>query len=440
MADPPLPSHLPPPFPPSTAQTPLLDSNHHEENQSTDLDGALEWLETFLTFLGFNQSSALSLSLSWAAFVGIGVLLPILVLEFSQCSDCQKYQIKGFEIGIVVSQACLAAVSLVCLSHNLRKYGIRKFLFVDRFSGHTERLGDQYVKQIKESMRLLALWLLPCLILKTAREIIRIVYGQYGSWWLSTAILLAMVLSWTYVSTISLTASILFHLICNLQVIHFGDYAKLLERESDVLIFIEEHIRLRLHLSMISHRFRIFLLLDFLVVTASLFMTLFQTIEYSGVVNIINGGDFAVSSVVQAVGIVLCLHAATKISNRAQGIASLASRWHALATCNSTDASSLRGSNSAGNLEAFNNSFYRSYSESDLESVDYLTMPTNTQSTNLSSYHRRQAFVSYLQTNPGGITLYGWKVDRELINTIFFIELSLVTFVLGKTVVFSSGY
>lgn len=167
-------------------------------------------------------------------------------------------------------------------------------------------------------------------------------------------------------------------------------------------------------------------------------MTLFQTIEYSGVINFINGGDFAVSSIVQAVGIVLCLHAATKISNRAQGIASLASRWHALATC--SDAPQLRGSSSVGNLESFSNSINRSYSESDLESVDYLTMPTNMQSiTNLSSYHRRQAFVTYLQTNLGGITLYGWKVDRELINTIFFVELSLVTFVLGKTVVFSSG-
>ncbi|GKV14716.1 hypothetical protein SLEP1_g25545 [Rubroshorea leprosula] len=288
-------------------------------------------------------------------------------------------------------------------------------------------------------MRLFVLWLLPCLILKIAREIIRILYVQRESWWLSVAVLFTLVLSWTYVSTISLIASILFHLVCNLQVIHFEDYAKLLERESDVLIFVYEHIRLRFHLSKISHRFRIYLLLDFLVVTASQFMTLFQTTGYRGVITFINGGDFAVSSVVQVVGIILCLHAATKISHRAQGIASLASRWHALATCTSADASQLRGSNSVGNLEAFNNSLYMTYSESDLESVEYVALPTPTQlASYLSSYNRRQAFVMYLQSNPGGITLYGWTVDRGLINTIFFIELSLVTFVLGKTIVFSS--
>lgn len=45
--------------------------------------------------------------------------------------------------------------------------------------------------------------------------------------------------------------------------------------------------------------------------------------------------------------------------------------------------------------------------------------------------------VMYLQNNPGGITIFGWKVDRALINTIFCIELSLITFVLGKTIVFT---
>lgn len=122
------------------------------------------------------------------------------------------------------------------------------------------------------------------------------VYVNHDSWWLSIAILMAFVVSWTYLSTISLSASILFHLVCNLQVIHFEDYGKLLERESDVVIFIEEHIRLRYNLSKISHRFRIFLVLQFVVVTASQFVTLFQVTGYSGIITFINGGDFAVSS------------------------------------------------------------------------------------------------------------------------------------------------
>jgi len=145
-------------------------------------------------------------------------------------------------------------------------------------------------------MRLLFLWVLPCFLLKTAREIIRIFYVQHGSWWLSFAILSALIISWTYMSTISLSACILFHLVCSLQVIHFDDYGKLLQRESDVLVFMEEHIRLRYHLSKISHRFRIYLLLEFLVVTASQVVTLLQVTGYGEMLTFINGGDFAVSS------------------------------------------------------------------------------------------------------------------------------------------------
>lgn len=128
------------------------------------------------------------------------------------------------------------------------------------------------------------------------REIIRISYIQHGSWGFSIAIFIALVVSWTYVSAISLTACIMFHLVCNLQVIHFDDYGKLLERESDVLVFLEEHMRLRYHLSKISHRFRVYLLLEFLVVTVSQVVTLLQITGYRDMITMVNGGDFAVSS------------------------------------------------------------------------------------------------------------------------------------------------
>lgn len=143
---------------------------------------------------------------------------------------------------------------------------------------------------------MLIYWALPCVILKTAREVARILCVPNESWWQSVGIVLALIISWTYVSTISLSASVLFHMVCNLQVIHFDDYGNLLERESNVLVFMEEHIRLRYHLSKISHRFRIFLLLQFFVVTASQCVTLLEITAYSGIITLTNGGDFAVSS------------------------------------------------------------------------------------------------------------------------------------------------
>ncbi|XP_028772210.1 uncharacterized protein LOC114729374 isoform X2 [Neltuma alba] len=302
------------------------------EPEETQLDRMLSRIETFLALIGFEQSSWLSFALSWTSFLVVGVVVPLVVLFVGDCTDCEEYQRKNFEVEIVAFQACLAAVSLLCLSHNLRKYGLRRFLFVDRYSGRLMSLHERYIKQVSESFRLLALWGSTCFFLKTIREIIRLSHVNHESWWPSFAVSVALIISWTYVSTI-----------------------------------------------------------------------------------------------VQVVGIIICLHAATRISHRAQNIVSLASRWHALATCTTSDASPLRSYASAGSLEPANhlNSLHFNSSESDLESLEFNVVPTNSQlASYMSSHHKRQAFVMYLQTNPGGITIFGWVVDRSLVNTIFFLELT----------------
>ncbi|KAI3694158.1 hypothetical protein L1987_77119 [Smallanthus sonchifolius] len=242
--------------------------------------------------------------------------------------------------GILVS-----AFALLCLSHNLRKYGIRKFLFVDQYSGHVERFSKEYIQKISESIRLFVLWVLPCLFLKIARELTRVMYMHQESWWKSFGVLVALTFSWAYVNFIYLSSCLVFHLVCYLQIIHFDDYGRLLETETDVLVLIEEHARLRHDLSKISHRFRIYLLLVFAVVTSSQFAMLFQITEFGNKVTFINGGDFAVSSIAQVVGLILCLNAAAKISHRAQGVAALATRWHALASCRLDATSHMRLSN-----------------------------------------------------------------------------------------------
>lgn len=131
-----------------------LQSNHpdvRENDKETLLDKTLQRLELFLSLLGFNQSSIGNFLVSWGVFLVIGVLLPVMMLELSNCPGCEKGQIKSFEIGIVVSQASLASSAMICLSHNMRKYGVRKFLFVDRHSGHVERFSGQYVQKISVS-------------------------------------------------------------------------------------------------------------------------------------------------------------------------------------------------------------------------------------------------------------------------------------------------
>lgn len=117
----------------------------------TSLDKHLSGLENFLRAFGFCQYSFLSTALSWLAFLITAVGLPLFAIQYSHCANCERYEIKIFEIEILVSQALVAAVSLLCISHNLRKYGVRKLLFVEWHLGYMAPLRQQYVQKIHVS-------------------------------------------------------------------------------------------------------------------------------------------------------------------------------------------------------------------------------------------------------------------------------------------------
>ncbi|XP_009790449.1 uncharacterized protein LOC107790327 [Nicotiana tabacum] len=401
----------------------------------TDLDISLNKLERFLRVLGFCQYSILSTGLSWLAFFVISIIVPLLV-DFSYCSNCERYKIDHFELEVLVSQSIAAATSLLCISHNLRKYRIRKLLFVDRYHGQLTQFSALYLKKIRAFYYLVVSWMTICFLLKITREVTRAVYLYNGSVLWSIGIVVASLVSWAYSTIIFLVGTALFHLVGNLQIIHFEHFGELLEMDMDVSVYINEHMRLTYYLCKISHRFRMFLLLEYLIITASQCTVLLQTTTNRGIINFINAGDFAVLSIVQLLGLVICLNAAAKISHRAQGLGSVASRWHALVTCNNNDTSvsGLPSDGKNGETPTTVSQLPVNYSEGDLESADCMPPPTNIQLTStMSPYHKRQAFVAYVQSNHGGFSIFGWMVDRLLINTLFFVEMTLVTFLLGMT-------
>lgn len=127
-------------------------------------------------------------------------------------------------------------------------------------------------------------------------------------------------------------------------------------------------------------------------------------------------------SIVQLVGMVLCLTAAAKISHRAQSLGAIASRWHALVTCNSNDVGILEN---GGNAET-RPPLTVNYSESDLESSDYMPLPTNAQLTScMSSYHRRQAFGTHIIKILSIITKYLFYATITLFYSLIIHEIQI---------------
>ncbi|MCO5601391.1 hypothetical protein L7F22_055511 [Adiantum nelumboides] len=142
--------------------------------------------------------------------------------------------------------------------------------------------------------------------------------------------------AWAYNNGTFLVMCLIFRLMCRLQVLRLQSYYQLLEgrgSSSSVLVMLQEHMRLRQQLLLISHRFRLFLLLSLCAITASHFAILFKVTASHGIVNFARTGDLVVCCAVQLIGFILCLHAAAKITHMAQRIVAIVSQWHAVATC-----------------------------------------------------------------------------------------------------------
>lgn len=117
-----------------------------------------------------------------------------------------------------------------------------------------------------------------------------------GNVYLSDTVACIMELcSWLYRTTVIFLVCVLFRLVCHLQILRLLDFAQVFQTDSDVDSVLAEHLRIRKHLRIISHRYRAFILWFLIMVTGSQFASLLMTTKPSAVVNIYIAGELAVS-------------------------------------------------------------------------------------------------------------------------------------------------
>ncbi|KAI4388995.1 hypothetical protein MLD38_001270 [Melastoma candidum] len=248
--------------------------------------------------------------------------------------------------------------------------------------------------------------------------------GKFLSPGLNGGIVMVLILSsWAYRTGIFLLVCMIFRVTCELQILRFLSLVNMLEGDElvkDARAVFEEHVRIRKELSSTSHRYRFFIIGCLVTVTVSLFGALMVVLGSKTKKTFLNSGDLLVCVVVELSGLFWCFMGAARITHRAQGMASVASRWHMSITSSTPPASCHSKNNSRGDIR---NTTDGPVPEEDLDSD--------------SSFRTRQALVAYLQHNNGGITLYGFALDRGLLHTIFAFEFSLVLWILSKVVVLS---
>ncbi|XP_044500894.1 uncharacterized protein LOC123221998 [Mangifera indica] len=404
----------------------------------------LQSFRSYLRWMCVDQSNFWTAGLSWLVFVLFGIVVPAFSHFFLACAKCDAHHDRPFDGVVQVSLSSMATLSFVCLSGFVRKFGLRRFLFFDKLYDESETVRRGYTAQLTRSLKILSFFVLPCFVADSAYKIWWYASGAsqipfLGNVYLSDTIACIMELcSWLYRTTVIFLVCVLFRLICNLQILRLHDFAQVFQIESDVGSVLSEHLRIRRHLRIISHRYRAFIVWSLILITGSQFASLLITTKSSSIVDIYRAGELALCSMTLVTALLILLRSASKITHKAQAVTCLAAKWHVCSTLDSfdsTDGETPRAAAAAGQ-DYHGSGHERSDSddagdeEDDLDNTNLIPAYEY----NTISYQKRQALVTYFENNRAGITLYGFMLDRSTLHTIFGIELSLVLWLLGKTV------
>ncbi|CAN1799540.1 hypothetical protein LINPERHAP1_LOCUS22146 [Linum perenne] len=369
-----------------------------------------------LRWMCLDQSNILSASISWLVFILLAIVVPAISHFVLACSSCDSTHERPFDPVVQISLSGVATLSFLCLSRFISKYGLRRFLFFDRLCHDSDTVRKGYTKQLDSSLKLLAIFVVPCFLAESAYKIWWYASGASQIPFLGNVILSDIVacgmelLSWLYRTTIIFLVCVLFHLICHLQILRLQDFAKFFEVDSDMGDVLYEHLKIRKHLRIISHRYRAFVLLALVMVTGSQFASLLATTKPTAIVDIYRAGELALCSMTLVAAVLILLRSATKITHKAQAVTSLAAKWNVCATLERFDANDGETPTASSSI--------------------YLKLLTD----KVGWFSFGFVAVTYFENNRAGITVYGFTLDRSTLHSIFGVELALVLWLLGKTV------
>lgn len=110
-------------------------------------------LKSFVSFLKWvcvDQSSVWRASLSWSVFLFLAIGVPVLSHFLLDCSStCDANHSRPYHIPVQISLSLFATLSFVCISRWARKYGLRRFLFIDKLFDSSEKVRHGYKEEIQ---------------------------------------------------------------------------------------------------------------------------------------------------------------------------------------------------------------------------------------------------------------------------------------------------
>lgn len=105
---------------------------------------------TFMSLvLWFDQSNRGTALLSWSVFFLLVVIVPIISHFLLVCSDCDFHHRRPYDAVVQLSLSIFGGISFVSLSIWSRKFGMRRFLFLDKLWDASDKVRIEYEAEIQ---------------------------------------------------------------------------------------------------------------------------------------------------------------------------------------------------------------------------------------------------------------------------------------------------
>ncbi|KAK9689344.1 hypothetical protein RND81_09G053900 [Saponaria officinalis] len=287
----------------SLLPTNQINNNTTQKSYNRILSHANDELHSFRSYLRWmcvDQSNIYTSFLSWFMFIIFTIIVPAFSHFYLSCSSCDAKHDRPYDAVVQTSMSVVATLSFVSLAHFVRKYGLRRFLFFDKLVGESDSVRHHYTTQLNRSLKIVSVFVVPCFVAECAYKVWWYASGGSQIPFLGNIILSDIVacslelMSWLYRILVFFLVCVLFRLICYLQILRLQDFATVFQVNSDVGSILVEHLRIRRHLRIISHRYRSFILGALVLITMSLFASLLVTTKSHDKMSVFRAGELAV--------------------------------------------------------------------------------------------------------------------------------------------------
>lgn len=99
--------------------------------------------------LWFDQSNRGTALISWSVFFLLVVIVPMISHFLLVCSDCDFHHRRPYDAVVQLSLSIFAGISFVSLSIWSRKFGMRRFLFLDKLWDFSDKVRIGYEAEIQ---------------------------------------------------------------------------------------------------------------------------------------------------------------------------------------------------------------------------------------------------------------------------------------------------